>query len=244
VQLTGALPNLSSNIEIEGPGADQLTVRRDTGGDYCIFTVTSGSAVSISGITLSNGRAAGDFNGGGIRNDGTLTVSDSTISASSAGNAGGGILNFGTLTITGSTISGNSAGTSGGGIYSQLATLKITNSTISGNSSSSFGGGVSTVSGPTVIEHSTITKNTALSGGGSGVSHFGNARTEVLSTIISANPGTDVEFSGTTTNTFVSNGYNLIGNGNATGAFSQTTHDQIGVTDPGLDPLGSYGGPT
>lgn len=31
VNLTGALPNLTSNLEIEGPGADQFTVRRDTG---------------------------------------------------------------------------------------------------------------------------------------------------------------------------------------------------------------------
>jgi hypothetical protein len=44
-------------------------------------------------------------------------------------------------------------------------------------------------------------------------------------------------------NTFVSNGYNLIGNGNATGAFNQTG-DQVGVTDPKLDPLADNGGPT
>src|SRR5215203_4363678 len=76
VNLTGALPNLSTNIEIVGPGADQFTVRRDTGGDYGIFTVTSGSVVSISGITISNGNTtlpAGE--GGGINNfRGTLTI--------------------------------------------------------------------------------------------------------------------------------------------------------------------------
>jgi CSLREA domain-containing protein len=55
VNLGGPLPDLSSNIEIKGPGADQLTVRRDTGGDYGIFRVT-GSVVSISGITITNGK--------------------------------------------------------------------------------------------------------------------------------------------------------------------------------------------
>jgi len=55
VNLTGALPDLSTNIKIEGPGADKLTVRRDSGGDYRIFHTTSGSVVSISGITMSNG---------------------------------------------------------------------------------------------------------------------------------------------------------------------------------------------
>ena len=45
-----------------------------------------------------------------------------------------------------------------------------------------------------------------------------------------------MDFVDGTTNSFVSKGYNLIGDGNATGAFNQTG-DQIGVTDPGLDPL-------
>src|SRR5262245_25682197 len=37
INLTGALPNITRNITIAGPGADQLTVRRDTGGNYRIF---------------------------------------------------------------------------------------------------------------------------------------------------------------------------------------------------------------
>src|SRR5262249_26849396 len=45
IQLAGALPNLSSNIDLQGPGASRLTVRRHTGGDYGIFTVASGAAV-------------------------------------------------------------------------------------------------------------------------------------------------------------------------------------------------------
>ena len=108
VQLSGALPELSGNLQIEGPGADRFTVRRDTGGDYRIFTVTSGSVVSISGITISNGNVPQSI-GGGILNDGTLTVSGSTISGNRA-IRGGGINNNSTLTTTGSTISGNRAG--------------------------------------------------------------------------------------------------------------------------------------
>jgi hypothetical protein len=44
-------------------------------------------------------------------------------------------------------------------------------------------------------------------------------------------------------NTFDSDGDNLIGVGNATGAFNQGG-DQTGVADPGLGPLGNNGGPT
>ncbi len=106
VQLSGALPNLSSNMEIEGPGADQFTVRRDTGGDYRIFVVTSDGSepvVSISGITISNGNVPASL-GGGIFNDGgNLAITNSTISANQ-GNRGGGVANRrGALTISGST---------------------------------------------------------------------------------------------------------------------------------------------
>ena len=99
----GELPNLSSDMSIEGPGADRFTVRRDTGGDYRIFTVTSGSVVSISGITISGGNVPGSTsssNGGGIYNDGgNLTITNSAISGNSASNRGGGVHNFDGLTI-------------------------------------------------------------------------------------------------------------------------------------------------
>src|SRR6516162_670616 len=45
IDLSGALPNLSHSVSIEGPGPDQLTVRRNTGGNYRIFTVGSGTTV-------------------------------------------------------------------------------------------------------------------------------------------------------------------------------------------------------
>jgi CSLREA domain-containing protein len=218
VNLTNVLPDLSSNLQIEGPGADQLTVRRDTGSDYRIFSVASGSVVSISGITITNGNVTTN-NGGGILNFGTLTISDSTISANSA-RFGGGIAN-------------------GQGI------LTITDSTISGNTAMFRGGGVRNADGLSVIEHSTITKNTAPSEG-SGISSFGNTNTstEVLSTIVSANTNTDVDLAPDIgTNSFDSNGYNLIGDGNATAAFNQTG-DQIGVSDPKLGDLTNNGGPT
>ena len=249
LNLVAALPALSTNIEIDGPGADQLTVTRPyTAALFGIFNVTGDTTVvTISGITITNG--AMQLGGGIANNGGTLTVTDSTISGNYA-NFGGGIVNLrGTLTVIRSTIRDNSVsgdgGNGGGGIASETSgrgQTTITNSTISGNAATARGGGVLNFAGLTVVEHSTITNNTAPSANGSGVDSSGDAstRTEVLSTIISANQGTDVD-SGTT-NSFVSKGYNLIGDGNATGAFNQTS-DQTGK-DPGLDPLGSFGGPT
>ena len=53
IQLNSALPTLSTNIAIVGPGASVLTVRRNTGGDYRLFTINSGVTASISGLTLT-----------------------------------------------------------------------------------------------------------------------------------------------------------------------------------------------
>ena len=66
----------------------------------------------------------------------------------------------------------------------------------------------------------------------------------MLSSIVTDNTNTDVDlalFVGT--NSFDSNGYNLIGDGNATSAFNQSG-DQSGVIDPKLGALADNGGPT
>src|SRR5262245_44898015 len=60
IQLAGALPNPSSNIELHGPGAANLTVRRQTGGSYRIFTLPGGATVNISGLTITNGVSASE----------------------------------------------------------------------------------------------------------------------------------------------------------------------------------------
>ncbi|MEO7134689.1 MAG: CSLREA domain-containing protein, partial [Vicinamibacterales bacterium] len=61
IQLTSALPSLSGNLTITGPGPGSMTVRRNSGGNYRIFTASNGSAagpsVSISGLTITNGLA-------------------------------------------------------------------------------------------------------------------------------------------------------------------------------------------
>src|SRR5215207_109591 len=55
INLAGALPVINTNMTVNGPGSGQLTVRRDTGGVYRIFTVSSAATVAISGLTVTNG---------------------------------------------------------------------------------------------------------------------------------------------------------------------------------------------
>jgi CSLREA domain-containing protein len=42
IQLTEALPDIRANMILQGPGAALLTVRRNGGGDYRIFTLNNG----------------------------------------------------------------------------------------------------------------------------------------------------------------------------------------------------------
>ncbi len=244
---TGDL-DIREALTIDGAGANAAIV--DGGGaaglQDRIFHNHGSVSTTISGLTITGGSGSG-----GIYNDfGTLSVSDSAISGNTA-SFGGGIYNRGTLTVDRSTINDNTASENGGGIYSATDgaftrfKTTITNSTISGNSATVTGGGVYNNNGLTEISYSTITNNTASLGRGSGVASYGDTatRTDVLSSIISANTNTDVDFVNDPTNSFVSEGYNLIGDGNATAAFNQTG-DQVNVTDPKLGALGNNGGST
>ena len=166
ITLGGTQLLIDSNLTINGPGASALTI--DGNGESVIFKVAGGKTVTISGLTITNGNADEGQYGGGIDNNGTLTISNSTIAGNSAAIHGGGIINYGPLTISNSTIAGNSA-VNGGGINNS-GTLTISNSTISGNSAD-YGGGIRNY-GPLTISNSTISGNSVATEGG-GIINFG-----------------------------------------------------------------------
>jgi hypothetical protein len=185
-----ALPDLSTNVTMQGPGPSTLTVRRSPAAGtpaFSILTVDGSATVTVSGLTLGNGSAlygGGIFNdgstltvsncfvvgnsawrGGGILNFGTLTVRDCTVSNNSASNDGGGIANFGPLTLSNSSLTGNSAG-DGGAIYNFYeARLAITYCTLSGNSAA-FGGAIMNNGAGVDLGNSAVTSNSAQVGGG------------------------------------------------------------------------------
>ena len=163
LQLAAELPALNSNLEIQGPTAG-VTLRRDTGGDYRILLVNSGTTVALSNLTLTNGNQAVFGGGGGIQNYGTLTVTDCTITGNTAAGEGGGIESFGPITVTSTTISGNQ-GNWGGGI-TNWGSATVIGSTISGNSATTGGGGFLNFGSSFTVLNSTISGNTALNGGG------------------------------------------------------------------------------
>src|SRR6266545_2169170 len=75
ITLAGALPDITTDMNIVGPGAGQLTI--DGTDLYRPFHVLSGHTDSISGVMLTNGfcpAACNGAQGGAIFNAGTLTL--------------------------------------------------------------------------------------------------------------------------------------------------------------------------
>ena len=226
---TGSGASLANLVTVAGGGSSS---------NFSVFTVGSGvtgSAIANLSITSSNTTGSG----GGINNNGALTVTGSTISGNAVtvgnGNAeGGGIYNQGTLTVTSSTISGNTVAASsghqagGGGIYNQ-GELTVTDSTISGNTAtaSGNGGGAGIVNngGTLTITDSTISANTA--DGTAGGLYINSGTVNLANTIISGNSEPSAP--------------DLVNGG---GTLSYNGGNQIGVSSIQLAMLGNYGGPT
>lgn len=130
-----------------------------------VLRVHENRTANISGVTLRNGLASNE-SGGGVKNEGALTVSYCTLSGNEALYAGGIItLSSGALTISHSKLSGNTAVLSGGGIYSS-GTLTISHSTVSDNSSFDGGGLYFDAVASANLSQSTISSNGAGFGGG------------------------------------------------------------------------------
>ncbi|MCI0683337.1 MAG: Ig-like domain-containing protein [Gemmataceae bacterium] len=248
INLTGALPDLVGNLQIQGPGADLLTVRRDSGGDYRIFRVNAGATISLTGLTIANGRLTGANQGAGVVvvGGGALTVSACRVTGNVANNVGGGILSNGTLELRDSTIDGNSA-SSGAGLYNG-GTLTVTNTTLSGNSAGSLGGGfVNTGNGTANLTSVTITGNRATQGGGVYVAVGGTVT--LHNTIVAGNTRHDGTTRDDVNGALVNTGsFNLIGD--VTGmtgltiANSNLLGHSLNPIDPLLGPLQDNGGPT
>lgn len=196
ITLDTALDAISGNLTITGPGATLLTVRRNPAAatNFRIFTINSGTTVTISGLTISGGNMGPGAAtlGGGISNSGTLTLTNNVVSGNTAGGAGGGVTNAGTLSLNGTTISGNTAN-SGAGIYSNVlnsgtVAVTINNSTISGNNGNGLGAGIfngagsGTAQATLAINNSTISGNINAGSSGGGIYNaavFGNAAATV-----------------------------------------------------------------
>ena len=109
--------------------------------------------------------------GGGIWNEGTLTITGGTITGNYAynnngGGAGGGIYNTGTLTMSGGTISGNTADLGGGLLNDGDGTASLSDAAITGNTTTVFNGGALMNYGTAVLTRCSLSDNTSKGNGG------------------------------------------------------------------------------
>ncbi|WP_448265089.1 Calx-beta domain-containing protein [Nostoc sp. DSM 114159] len=259
---TSRVFNASASLSIDG--------LKITGGNGA----NGGGIYSTSSVTVSNSNFSSNTastSGGGIYSTSSVIVSNSTFSANTANTNGGGIYSnsatltdssiFGNIanlgggiystnaTVSNSTISGNTANSNGGGIFStgSNSSVAISNSTISGNTAKTNGGGIYSTNN-TTVSNSTIFGNTADSdnntqGDGGGIYKSGGTAS-ISNSIIAGNIDPGNEGADIYGNNFNSNGYNLIGKiaGKSSGTLGTGT--DIINPNPGLKPLGDYGGST
>ncbi len=155
-----ALPLLSEDLSIEGPGADKLQIEPSAACDCRIFNAYQLSPatvnVTISGLTVTGGNPASG-GGGGILVGQQATmklqgvaVTGNAVAADTAN--GGGIYNEGSLEVDDSEVSGNTALSSGAAIANRDA----------------FGGGILSTGPSLTVNNSSIDANTSTASQGSG----------------------------------------------------------------------------
>lgn len=217
ITLTAPLPALN-NPAATGITLDGAGHTLDADGAGTALTVAPATTAAIQNLTITGGAGSSGPNGqsgGGIFNQGTLTITDSTISGNAA-SQGAGIFNYAgelgaaNLTLVRVTLSDNDATAFGGGLANTgdagATIVHITGSTIRDNSAGTYGGGIASNghsgSATVMLENTTVSGNSGGSGGG--IFNNGNNGQATLNL-------TGVTLSG---NTATSGGGGLFNNGN------------------------------
>ncbi len=260
IDLATALPDITSDLAVHGPGADRLTVRRSPSSatHFRVFHNPGASTrAAFSGLTIANGLldsgvVANDV-GGGIRSGGPLALSAVHVTGNQAAIGGGVAVVFASGVIDGSTFSANTGRVEGGGLLFQdngPHALRLMHSTISGNQAgpTGFGGGIEVIgeTGRALMQVTscTIADNQGDNGGGIDTSSFGatgQGVTLLRNSIVAGNTPMNfnaVPDAGGGTAVQTSRGYNLSDNYN--GVVAPLASDISGAAL--LGPLGMNGG--
>ncbi|HET7436390.1 MAG TPA: choice-of-anchor Q domain-containing protein [Thermoanaerobaculia bacterium] len=178
----GVYADEASSVSITSSTFSSNGARADGGGLGIVGANSSATSVSITSSSFTSNTAdvlgcdpksGGGIYYGGLGNDDTLTIDDSTIADNLAngGNAGGLLLgDLDTITMRRSTVSGNNAsgGYGGGMVLSYNEVTVLENVTISTNTAATNGGSlaVTAPSYSTTLRHTTVTGNGGGTNGG------------------------------------------------------------------------------
>jgi hypothetical protein len=225
----------------------QSTIRDNRAGSNAggVYNAETGVATLANSLVDSN--RVDDGAGGGVRNDGELSVTATTFHGNVATEDGGGALfNAGTASISGSTLSDNHSAESGGALYNASSgSASISKSTISGNRARSEGGGIFNRGGTLHLNNVTIANNAVIGDGGgiaNGLLGAVSGWIDIANSIVAGNR----KIGGGNSDclmTLNSQGYNLIQNSASCIVTGDPTGNLLGI-DPRLGPLANNGGPT
>lgn len=132
-----------SIIGKSGGGTGLRMMLDKSGAGDRFMTIASGTSVEVEAVAFGIGGYGGNAPyGGGIYNNGNLTLRDSSVQHCSAEEAGGAVFNWGHLEIINTNLSFNQAGRFGGAVFnSLLATANLTDSTLNYNDAGTLFGG-------------------------------------------------------------------------------------------------------
>jgi hypothetical protein len=253
ISLITALPAITGRVTIDGPGAKDLTLRRDpSAAPFRIFNSIA-PVLNLIGMTVTGGTTTNGTDGGGLVIGGAapnVSLYDMNFSGNSApaGGEGGAIYgNVGAfLSLRKSTIADNTAGGDGGGIgFTDGGGLTVEDSTISGNTAGAAnnGGGVywygaASESPPSGYARRTVVfRNSTIANNTTGASAGGIAIVNSNSTLLLQN-------STVTANTALGAGGGTGGGicqGGATATISLFNSIVAGNTNAGAPDIGSPG---
>jgi hypothetical protein len=185
ITLGGTALEISKSLDIEGPGANKLTISGNNASR--VFYVDSGNTLTLANLTIANGQASGQLSpslvgefsgggsvnppsgaggGGGILNEpgATLNLINDTVRDNQAIHGtgslaltvvGGGVLNLGTAFVVGCTFSNN----------------QVTGGNAFDNMGGSAGGAIDNFGGPgggasLTVANSTFSNNSVVAAGG------------------------------------------------------------------------------
>jgi hypothetical protein len=180
--------DILGDLTITGAGNAQTRILMDGSLQEGVLHVLAGAVLHLAGVQVEGGRIFSEGGGGGIFNQGHLSLVETVIYHNSAISYtnGGGIANSGVLTITRSLIMSNSAGFFGGGIYNDSGgRLTLLDSELRDNDAHFLGGGLFNRD-YAHIEASTFYSNVAGSRGG-GIYNSIDGNLFLINTTLSSN---------------------------------------------------------
>jgi cysteine-rich repeat protein len=251
---TGALdldgrPDLdvTKNITIQGAGAGMTVIdgnKAETGDR--VFDI-HGTDITISGVTIQNGKGIGS--GGGILKEGSgaLTILNSDVATNEADDGGGISIMGGSLTLSQSTVRDNKALNegAGGGIEIRAGgAATLTDVTVADNSAEGNGGGIWN-GGDLYLINDTIAYNVADKNaggvtGGDGGGIFNQGEVTLKDSIMAGNndasPGREAPDCLNGVSSFISGAPNILQD--PTGCNITTGATLVLNVDPLFDPVG------